>query len=141
MTRPDVQPVKRTNFPAKTKRLAKERSGGLCEVDRVPADLRKCWYAALPASCKRAGEDIDHITPDALGGSNDLQNAANLCKPCHKVKTVVDNKLAKKANRIRGKTGQQKRLKARGHSSIQGRGFQKTPENYKHNWGKRPMRG
>ncbi|MEL6859273.1 MAG: HNH endonuclease signature motif containing protein [Pseudomonadota bacterium] len=115
----------RTNdFTPATKRKARERSGGTCEVHRISKELRKVWYSALPLECNRKGEEVDHIIPETNGGSRDLSNAAYLCKLCHAIKTVVDNKMAKKANRLQGLTGQSKR-RAENGSQIQSRGFDK----------------
>lgn len=115
MTRPlPAEERKRKNFTPKTKRLIRERSNGTCEVHLIP----RCMYPALPESCSRKGEDVDHITPDWCDGPPTMENGALLCKPCHSIKTVTDNKTAKKSARLRGETGQQKRLRERGHGSI-----------------------
>lgn len=76
---------KRLEFSTKTKRLAYERSGGVCECHRV-------WQ--LPTSGKGCGRALshgdtfyEHIDPDALQGRNDLDNCAVLVKTCWKRKT------------------------------------------------------
>jgi hypothetical protein len=108
----------RRNFTTKTKALIRERSGGTCEVHLVP----RCMYPALPEACKRAGAEVDHITPDVFDGGNQPENGAFLCGLCHKIKTYTDNREAKKSNRIRGVTG-----KATGkHKQIASAGFSKT---------------
>ena len=112
----------RRNFTIKTKALIRERSAGVCEVHRVP----RCMYPALPEACKRDGSEVDHITPDWAGGDNTVENGAFLCGLCHKLKTVTDNKEAKKSNRIRGQADK----RAEGSSKMgkrpwpKGRGFQ-----------------
>ena len=117
--------TERRNFTPKTKGLIRKRSGGTCEVHLVP----RCMYPALPETCKRQGAEVDHITPDVFDGQNDPENGAFLCAPCHAIKTVVDNKLAKKAARRRGETGQQARrarAKAAGtYKPIPSQGFRK----------------
>ncbi len=45
-----------------------ERDGPLC---RFPG-------------CRRLGEEIHHVIPTALGGSNRLDNLVLLCNPCHR---------------------------------------------------------
>lgn len=113
------------DFTPKTKRLARERSGGTCEVHLIDADLRKVWYSALPLACGRPIADVDHIVPEHAGGERTLKNAACLCKPCHSIKTVVDVKTAAKIKRLQGLTGQQKRKRENG-SRWQSRPFPKS---------------
>lgn len=39
--------------------------------------------------CQRAAsQEVDHITPRADGGSDDVENLQGLCKPCHSAKTM-----------------------------------------------------
>jgi len=110
----------RREFSKTTKAAIRERSGGQCEVHLVP----RCMYPALPDACKRAGAEVDHITPDVFDGGNDVENGAFLCALCHKIKTYTDNREAKKSNRIRGVTG-----KAAGkHKPIASRGFEKPAD-------------
>ena len=116
--------TRRNEFTPKTKRLARERSGGTCEVHLIDKDLRKVWYSALPLTCNRPIADVDHIVPEHAGGGRDLKNAACLCKPCHAIKTVVDVKTAAKLRRLQGLTGQQKRRRENG-SRWQSRPFTK----------------
>jgi 5-methylcytosine-specific restriction endonuclease McrA len=111
----------RRNFTAKTKGLIRERSGGQCEVHLVP----RCMYPALPEACSRPATDFDHITPDWAGGEPTVENGAHLCPVDHKIKTVTDNKEAKKSNRLRGEAGQLKRRAQRG-PTIKSRGFDRT---------------
>lgn len=35
-------------------------------------------------------QQVDHIQPKALGGSDELTNLQSLCIPCHKKKTAKD---------------------------------------------------
>ena len=113
----------RNNFTAKTKRLVRERSGGSCEVHLIPEESRLVRYPALPGTCNRKAVDVDHIQPDWCGGSNTIDNAAHLCKPCHSIKTVTDNKEAKKRARRAGERGQQARHKAGKTRKIQSQAF------------------
>jgi HNH endonuclease len=108
----------RRNFSSKTKALIRERSGGVCEVHLVP----RCMYRALPATCKRQGAEVDHITPAYVEGPPTVENGAFLCGLCHKLKTVTDNKMAKKSNRLKGNTQADRR--AQRGSSMKSRGFQ-----------------
>lgn len=93
-------------------------------------------YQARCAACaikvQMDNYDIDHIVRLDAGGKHELENWQLLCVPCHKEKTRVDNREAKKGRRIRGESGQVKRRKARGGSmirsasKIQSRGFNKA---------------
>ena len=37
------------------------------------------------------GEEVDHIKPKYLGGTNDLSNLRTLCKPHHKQKSLQES--------------------------------------------------
>lgn len=37
------------------------------------------------------GNQVDHITPKAKGGTNDPSNLRVLCEPCHTAKTTQEN--------------------------------------------------
>jgi hypothetical protein len=115
----------RRNFTPKTKGLIRERSGGMCEVHRIPEEMRRVRYQLLPMTCKRPAEEVDHVQCDWAEGDPTPDNGADLCKPCHAIKTRIDKKESAKAARRRGETGQTKRRKERG-PSMQGRGFDKT---------------
>ena len=61
----------------KVRKLALQRDGYLCQhclPDRV-----------TPAT------DVDHKTPKAQGGKDDLDNLQSLCVECHKIKTAAEN--------------------------------------------------
>jgi hypothetical protein len=80
-------------------------------------------YEARCAKCHekvRLGEyAIDHIQRlDALG-KHELSNWQLLCVPCHKPKTKIDNREAKKGARIRGETcnGPKRKIVSRGFSA------------------------
>ena len=115
----------RRNFSPKTKGLIRERSGGVCEVHRVP----RCMYPALPESCTRQASEVDHVTPDYAGGEPTVENGADLCGLCHKVKTVTDNKMAKKSNRLKGNSQadrRQRKKEAGTYRAIPGKPFPKV---------------
>lgn len=114
----------RRNFTPLTKALIRERSGGACEVHLIP----RCMYPALPETCRRQGAEVDHITPAYVGGEPTVENGALLCGLCHKLKTVTDNKEAKRSNRLAGNTQADKRARAKTegrYRPIAGRGFSK----------------
>jgi hypothetical protein len=81
-------------------------------------------------TCKRPAEEVDHVQCDWAEGDPTPDNGADLCKPCHAIKTRIDKKESAKAARRRGETGQQarrSRAKATGkHKPIAGAGFSKT---------------
>ena len=121
MTRLAPKP-KRKEFTKRTRALARERSQGRCEVHRIPKTLD---YAAVPKSCKRAGEEYDHIVPATFGGGNGIGNLAFLCGSCHKIKSAADKKMSAKSNALRGETGKGPKAKIqsagfRGHRKFNG---------------------
>lgn len=101
--------MKRRNFSPSTRKAAYERDGGKC---------CRCGVAVTLAD-----SNCDHVIPDALGGSNTLENAETLCLPCHRtVKTPADVKRIRKADRQRRyhETGRSHRHAVR---PIRSRGF------------------
>ena len=60
----------------------------------------------------------EHLHALHLGGGNELTNRALWCLDCTKPKDVMDKARIAKGKRIRGLTGQAKRRRERGHSSI-----------------------
>lgn len=75
----------RREFSTKTRKLAWERSGGICEA--VGA-----WYN-LPSGqrCTNPlvrGVEYDHIVLEANSHDNSLENCAAVCIPCHRHKTA-----------------------------------------------------
>jgi 5-methylcytosine-specific restriction endonuclease McrA len=117
----------RKNFTVKTKGLIRERSGGVCEVHLVP----RCMYPALPEACKRVGTEVDHITPAYVEGPPTVENGAFLCGLCHKLKTVTDNKEAKRSNRLAGKTQADKREQAKANGTHKKMGARPWPKGRK----------
>lgn len=122
---PEREPVAidpRKAIPDAWKRAARERSGGVC-----------AWLG-----CESKGPfEYDHALCLALGGKHANDNIQPLCIPHHKIKTARDVKMIARAKRCAGETGQRKRREARGGSSMKSRGFQETPEGYRHQWPKR----
>jgi 5-methylcytosine-specific restriction endonuclease McrA len=77
--------------------------------------------------CERCGNlamrfEIDHATPDGLGGEPTLSNAVLLCLPCHREKTSGDVASIAKAKRVEAKHVGATRPK----QSIKSRGFAKA---------------
>lgn len=55
--------------------------------------LRRDQHLCQP--CKRNGRltparEVDHITPKARGGKDELSNTQAICKPCHQAKTLQE---------------------------------------------------
>lgn len=94
----------RREFPTHVKREAYERSGGICEchlVRQLPTYGEGCGLALGPGNTF-----YEHIDPDALGGLNDITNAAVLCKICWRLKTAThDLPAIAKNNRQRDRIG------------------------------------
>lgn len=63
-------------FPNKTKLLAWERSGGLCQI---------CGMKIIGRA------EYDHCLPLALGGLSDLPNCICVCSKCHRLKTSTSD--------------------------------------------------
>ena len=49
-------------------------------------DRRTCQTCGAPAT------QVDHITPIAWGGSDDLTNLVAICADCHRVKTTRESR-------------------------------------------------
>ena len=82
---------KRREFSKATQRLAYQRC---CDGNGVP----RCESILVPSiadlGCNRVLRQGDfhyhHIFAAALGGSNDLENVAVLCKTCHAITSAVN---------------------------------------------------
>ena len=84
---------KRTPLNQRQKQLLLDRQLNLCAVETCRTKLDGGQF-----------ED-DHWTPLHLGGTNELSNRRLICIPCHKTKTIAENKQRGKVRRIRyGKT-------------------------------------
>ena len=67
------------------------------EKDRKNALLRDEYICQ---DCKEEGiytrgEEVDHVIPKYLGGTNALSNLRTLCKPHHKIKSLREAKEAR----------------------------------------------
>lgn len=85
-----------------------DRSRGICEA----------------SDCDNAGKEIDHIIPQACGGSNEPENLQLLCRHHHQKKTADDLQRIAKADRQGRRSGRQK--EGRRKQKIQSRGFNKS---------------
>lgn len=102
----------RKEFSKKTRIEVFARAAGRCE---------KC-----EAKLKVGEGEYDHIIPCALGGDNDVSNAALLCVPCHRgigAKTADDQKMIAKVKRIHAKHFG---LHPKSANPIRSAGFRKT---------------
>lgn len=66
----------------------------------VDAVARACYWSTARSTalrrdrrtCRlcesRAGVEVDHIIPVALGGTGDLENLRTLCRACHLAETI-----------------------------------------------------
>jgi 5-methylcytosine-specific restriction endonuclease McrA len=104
--RPNHIPPRKA-IPKETVRTIMGRSNGRCEYI---------------GGCTEVGAEIDHIIPQALGGSNEAENLALLCQDHHAEKTKLDVNMIAKADRQGGRAGRQKRRKDK--PKMKGRGFQ-----------------
>ena len=41
--------------------------------------------------CGQVGQEVDHIIPRRMGGTDDPYNLQTLCSLCHKLKTMADS--------------------------------------------------
>lgn len=76
----------RRNFTNATKREAFDRSNGACEchlVWQLPTYKSGCGVKLGPGNVF-----YEHISPDRLGGLNDLDNCAALCRTCWRNKSL-----------------------------------------------------
>lgn len=97
----------RREFSKSTKLAAFERSGGRCECG--------CNQPILGTP------EYDHITPAAIGGSNDLDNCRVMAKRCHRVKTSENRPEIDKTRRVLEKrAGVRKRQGFRGWRKFDG---------------------
>lgn len=76
----------RSEFPVKVRKAAYDRANGICECG-----------CGVPFGKERV--DYDHILPDFLGGTNDLENCQAIRLSCHKAKTRKDMQPIKKIRR------------------------------------------
>lgn len=88
----------RNNFSPATKRLAYDRSNGICECHLIPHVFPQPCYQPFDSK----GIRYEHIDPDAISHRNDLGNCAALRTPCWRYKTDrYDRKVIAKSNHTR----------------------------------------
>lgn len=105
--------MSRLEFTAKTKRLAFERSGGVCECALILMLNRPNGYGVKLTDGRVRYE---HIIPDNIAQDNSLENCAALSLGCWREKTDgYDRKVIAKSNHQRDR--------ARGIKSRRGRSF------------------
>jgi len=103
--------MSRTEFSKPTKRLALERSQMRCEAVGAVYGLEAGLRCSVSLA---AGVDFDHVTADALGGNNSLENCAAVCIKCHRWKTSKnDVPKAAKVKRVSDKANGIKSTKAK----------------------------
>jgi len=100
----------------------------------IPRGLRERILDRAAGLCECCGErlgemnqpEIDHIKPQALGGTDDEDNLQVLGRHCcHVAKSAEDTRSIAQADRKSGRSGQWARRKRRGGSMIKSRGFDK----------------
>ena len=111
------RPYRKKMTKGRRKRILKKRGHKcyICEATDVPLEL-------------------DHQVPLFLGGPDEDFNIRPLCEACHKRKTVAENRIRGKINRLSGKTRKKKARKLQSRSrwprgrKIASRGFPKRRE-------------
>lgn len=73
-----------------------------------PASVRRQAERELPDHCAHCHQSdtqlwLDHITPAAEGGSDDIDNAQWLCTPCHNRKTRSESARGQQRRSDRGR--------------------------------------
>ena len=53
--------------------------------EKIKKDVSKMAYYRCSICHRLESLDIHHIIPQSLGGSDEIENAAPLCKSCHKI--------------------------------------------------------
>ena len=56
--------------------------------------LQRDKHLCQPCLAKRRvtpATQVDHITPKAKGGTDDLDNLQGICGPCHEAKTTIES--------------------------------------------------
>jgi hypothetical protein len=68
----------------RNRRAKKAAAGGVHAAEQIAALLvKQKWKCAICTASLRGERHADHITPLALGGSNDITNIQMLCPPCN----------------------------------------------------------
>jgi 5-methylcytosine-specific restriction endonuclease McrA len=105
----------RLEFSDKTKREAYALRDGMCPG---LVEIRTVCGRDLSRRV-----EYDHVMRNEIKPDNSLENCRPLCPDCHRLKSNLDAKCAKKGRKIRGETKKSQRPKAK----IRSRGFS-TPE-------------
>lgn len=108
----------RKAIPERTKAEAWEQADGRCQQCGITCD-----------GYESADYHHDHITPVALGGTNEIENIQILCFTCHAQKTADDLIRIAKADRQGQRSGRQRKDKKRGNwpkQQLQSAGFRKS---------------
>ena len=82
-----------------TKTWGNPTSGG------APAHLRRAALTRDNHTCQKCGSPaahVDHIHPQAFGGTHDLDNLMSLCEPCHAPKSRREAKLGQRRRAAAG---------------------------------------
>lgn len=108
----------RREFSPKTRRLADERSGGICErhrINRFGCDVR---FDDNNVS------EYHHIVDARHGGDNGLDNCARLCRRCHAIETKRQSRMrAQEVRFAKERRGDRKRKRV--GPPLRSRGFWK----------------
>lgn len=80
-------------------RLNTDRFSDLIWAQALRRHGRRCYV------CGAVGVPLerDHIIPVAEGGSNEVENCAPICKPCHKLKSERERIRAYRARQAKAK--------------------------------------
>ena len=82
-----------------TKQWGNPTSGG------APAHLRRAALTRDNHTCQKCGSpaiEVDHIRPQAFGGTHDLDNLVSLCAPCHAPKSQREATMGKRRRAAAG---------------------------------------
>jgi 5-methylcytosine-specific restriction protein A len=84
-----VRPTKYTDTRLRGRAGQRERARILAEEPTC----RRCDEVDIVTP----SEEVDHIVPLSLGGTEARANKQALCKPCHKAKTAIEAAAARRA--------------------------------------------
>lgn len=109
--------MSRREFSGKVKDAAYKRSGGRCEIGRVPMPNVGCGAPLFAGNTY-----YEHINPDGLTGDPTLENCAVLCRTCWRIKTTKYDQpeVARAKRRARSNAGIRPRTKFKGWRKFDG---------------------
>ena len=130
-----AEDMSRREFPVSVKREALKRSGGFCEISifqehKWTQDIKHNF----PETCDRVAKELDHILANDLQGDPTIENAAYLCRECHKKKTRSDKGYMAKRRRSEinrdrpAKRGPKQKMVSRKNPWPPNRKFQTRPK-------------